>query len=188
MRRYKSRALALCAGLLFLAGTAPAWADNVVLDPASFDCLGSDCSQSSRHDDAGPFKGSITLNATNTGDEAWGDFHFAFFQIPGGDPIENVDWVVDAPYQPTMNGSSTGFTWVVNNAVTGATLDLLFYGNPVDPAESVTFVVYSDNTTDEVPFFGTLYYPTPIPEPATLLLFGMGALGLGLLGRRAKKL
>ena len=181
------RLLVLSVGLLFVAGAGSAWASDVVLDPASFDCVGSGCSQSSTHADADPFKGSITLTVTNTGTEAWGDFHFNFFQV-GMETIENVHWEVANPYEPTMNGSSTGLSWNVDNDVVGATLDLFFYGNPVDPTESVTFVVYSDNTTDNVSFFGTSYYPTPVPEPNTLLLIATGLAGLTVAGRRRSHL
>ena len=73
---------------------------------------------------------------------------------------------------------------MVDNVSVGATLDLLFYGDPVLPSETVTFVVYSDNTIDNVSFFGTLYYPTPVPEPSTAVLLAGGLIGLAIHGRR----
>jgi hypothetical protein len=178
--------LALWFGLLFLGGTAPAWADPVTIGPHDIDCIGSTCELSARHDDGDPFKGSITLTVTNTGTEAWGDFHFEFSQIPGGDPIDDVHWVVSSGYEPTKNGSSSVLTWSVDNDVVGATLDLFFYRDPVDPGETVRFVVYSDNTADQVPFFGTAYYPTAVPEPGALALYGLGTLGLAVYGRRRR--
>ena len=137
------------------------------------------------HEDSDPFKGSITLTVTNTGTEAWGDFHFEFFQV-GGETIDNVHWEVATPYEPTKDGSSVGLSWAVDNVSVGATLDLLFYGNPVLPSETVTFVIYSDNTADNVSFFGTLYYPTPVPEPGTGLFLAFGLVGLAIHGRRRR--
>jgi len=174
--------LAALAVVCFAIGAAPARADNIVLPDADFSCLGPACQQQSTHEDGIPFKGSITLTVTNTGTEAWGDFHFEFFSV--GYAIDNVHWEVATPYEPTKDGSTVGLSWSVDNVSVGATLDLYFYGNPVLPTQSVTFVVYSDNTTDNVPFFGTLYYPTPVPEPATALFLALGLVGLAIHGRR----
>jgi hypothetical protein len=172
------------AVVCFAVGAAPARADNVTLPDTDFSCVGPACAQQSTHEDADPFKGSITLTVTNTGTEAWGDFHFEFFST--GYSIDNVDWVITSPYEPTKDGSTAGLTAVVDNVVVGATLDLFFYGNPVQPNDSVTFVVYSDNTTDQVPFFGTSYYPTPVPEPATALSLALGLVALAMHARRRR--
>jgi hypothetical protein len=174
-------------GLLLLAGTNPAWADSFSVTTA-FACLGGEegCPQQSVHEEGAgdqdeSFKGWVNLTVENTGTEPWGDFHFEIFQV-GSETVEDVHFIVTTPYEPTS--SQSGLSWTVDNVVVGATLDLFFYSDPVDPGETATFNIYTDNTTDRVSFFGTAYYPTPIPEPTALLLVSTGLAGLAAAGRR----
>ena len=141
--------------------SSPALAHDVSIDLD----FGDMTPQSVTHEDFDPWKGNLSVTATNSGLEAWGDFHFEIFEVTGD--ITNVDWVVDSPHEPTS--SQSPLSWVVDNNAYGATLDLYFYGDPILPTETATFTVYTDNTTDNVSFFGVAMYPTPIPEPATIL-------------------
>lgn len=113
------------------------------------------------HEDDDPWKGLITLNVTNTGSEPWGDFHFqlaqtgAFFTEPG------------------TATSIAGATWVV----TANTVDFYFYDNPLGQNQSASFTVYTNNP-NMFSFFTLCVNPTPIPEPASLSLLGLGVLAL----------
>ncbi|MCC7408737.1 MAG: PEP-CTERM sorting domain-containing protein [Phycisphaeraceae bacterium] len=160
----------LLAASVLLAGQARA--DDALIN-ATFEGLGPEVVQEFTHEDAEPFKGTVMVNLQNTGTEPWGDFHFEIFGIPGFPSVANIDFVVDAPYQPT--GSQSGMTWAVDNVSVGAKLDLYFYGDPVLPGETAQFVVFTDNA-DHVAFFGVAVYPTPVPEPATLVLMATGGL------------
>ncbi|MBN1918301.1 MAG: PEP-CTERM sorting domain-containing protein [Verrucomicrobia bacterium] len=141
-----------------------------------------------QHEDEDPFKGLIDLTVTNTGTEAWGDFHFEIFQIPGFPSVENVDFTTEVigpdDFRPLMEGNLVSF--VVDNDVVGATLDLYFYSTPVLPNQTVNFKVHTDNTTDQVSFFGLMVYPTPFPEPGTMALLGLGGAALLLRWRKKK--
>jgi hypothetical protein len=182
MQKYKSRVLALMGGLLFLAGTSPAWAHSFSVT-TSFDCLGGGgtCPQETQHEDASPYKGWANLSVTNTGTDPWGDFHFELFQVT--DPITNVFFQVDSPNEPTSNRDS--LTWAISGD--GHTLDLYFYGDPVYNNQVLNVSVYTNNAINQVSFFGTLYYPTPVPEPGTAALLGFSLLGLLAVGRRVRR-
>ena len=134
------------------------------------------------HNDEDPWKGWANITVSNTGTESWGDFHFEIV----GTGIENVDFLVASPNEPTYDkgSGSLPLTWSVNNSVVGATLDLYFYSNPVAPSETATFTVYTDNTVDQNSFFGLMLYPTPVPEPTALAMLAMGGL---MLLRRSKR-
>lgn len=179
MKLHKLACLAwLLTPAAFFLGTAPARGDDIAIN-TDFSCVGPTCAQLSEHEDADPFKGSIILTVENTGTEAWKDFHFEFYQV--GDPIDNVFFVVTSPNEPTSSQSGLGWTLSLD----GHTLDLYFSSDPVLPGEFATFNVYTDNTTDQVPVFGTSYYPTIVPEPGTFWLLGAGLIGMAGFRKRS---
>lgn len=180
----KRSALIFISGicLAFFLGTSPrVFADDCSI---TFDIgLGDDpCNWA--HDDESPFKGWADVTVTNTGTQPWGDFHFGFYDPIGGQDISNLaflDVSLDAPADPCS--SQSPLTWTINNTVVGATIDLKFYSDPVNPGGTATFGVYTDNP-DHLDWFGLSMYPTPVPEPMTVVLLSLG--GLALLKKRKR--
>lgn len=130
--------------------------------------------QEVEHADDNPFKGLFELTVTNNGSIAWGDFHFLIFDARGIDSSsviftdQDPDGLEDWTPVSSQNGSYSIGTG-------GHTLDFEFYGDPVNPGETAQFTVYTDNTSQQLDFFGIGYYATPMPIPgaAILLLSGL---------------
>lgn len=156
-------------------------------DPCIIDWIGSSQVLDLEHFDADPWKGWAGMWIKNWCSTDWGDFHL---KIKGFN-IANVDFLEDAGHLPQLllyEGGSwqpyTDLTWNINNTVVGAEMDLYFYGNPISHGEKAFLKVYTDNTADRCSLFYVSAYPTPVPEPTTIALLGLGALSI-LRRRRA---
>jgi len=139
------------------------------------------------HDDDSPFKGAATVFVTNMGQQAWGDFHFEVYSVPGYGDATSV-LIKDAilgGVDPVMTGYGVPHSldnWQIGTTQDGhSKIDLFFYNSPVLTGQTVSFTIYTDNVAG-LDFFGLKFNPTPVPEPATLAILGLG----GLLALRRK--
>lgn len=160
--------------LAVLALSVPVLADTASVDYTEFAGTGIGFAQTTVHNpDLDPWKGFFQLvTVKNISDEAWGDFHFELIrEIDGFDPslvvfsAEQASWTSQSPSSYVISGDQLK-------------LDFYFYGDAVEPEETVSFGVYTDNTAGDHNPFGVMYWPTPVPEPAaiSMLVLGCGAL------------
>jgi len=113
--------------------------------------------------------------------------------FPGTLPItmQNAPWTIGQPVMTLHTPGSTITTPVLPAGFAHGPASLT--SSTAQPSGAVQLVTVSKvftsltGTTPEAPFIGvlTLHF---VPEPGTLLLVGLGALGLGLYGRRQRKL
>ena len=81
----------------------------------------------------------------------------------------------------------TDLTWTISNySFHGATINLFFYDDPIDSGDLAIIKVYTDNTWNKWSSFHLSGYATPVPEPATLTLVGLGIVGLLLRARNKR--
>lgn len=150
------------------------------------DIIGSVSDLDLLHIDADPWKGWATINAKNLtvknlSPVAWGDFHLKIKE----NWCTDVDFRDDLQPQLWLKEDSSwvqvqypDLTWVIDNDADHATMDLFFYGDPIAHGQQAKIKVYTDNTSSHHSSFSILAHPTPVPEPATIGLLGLGALAL----------
>ncbi len=128
------------------------------------------------------YKGWASITVTNTMNQPWGDFHF---QITSWSAVPSV--IFDDPFGNFMYNSTgmQAYAGATYQITTPQQLDFYFYGNPLQPGQTATFKVYTDNTTDQNAWFGISMWPTPVPEPATIAILGLG--GAAILMKKRRK-
>ncbi|MHC4950500.1 MAG: PEP-CTERM sorting domain-containing protein [Planctomycetota bacterium] len=168
--------LSVCLISIAGAHTAPAYSDSTSLEDDDINVTHwetDDYTETGNLIPDSEMKGTFTATLTNTGDDPWGDFHFAITQYT------DVYFTTNGGLYPTMNGAvMADEDFLISTEGGYSTIDLFFYDDSVVTNEEVTFVVYTDNTAGNHSFFGICMYPTPVPEPATLAMLGFGALVL----------
>jgi hypothetical protein len=189
MKALKLAAAILVGSLLFLF-TSSAFAHDGTWgsqdDPCAFDTLGSSGEEYFRHVDATPYKGWAKIWFLNLCGDDWGDFHL---QVVGKDANE-VDFINDGVHNPEIWVYTAGVGLqqitdiTVNLSADANQLNMYFYNNPISKLSIGYIDVYTDNTINYCEWFDIKAYPTAVPEPATILLIGLGT--CGLLRRRTR--
>ena len=117
-------------------------------------------------------KGWAYFTVTNSGGADWGDYHVEIIDAEFvGAPNASGVLITDAI--SSLGSYTVG--WSINTLGYWQA-DFEFYGSPMEAGDTAVFQVYTDNTVSNVDFFGFKVYPTPVPEPATMAMLGLGAL------------
>jgi len=159
----------LLFGIWLLSGSNSIYAHSIeILDPFEMS-LGDP--EFIDHYDEDPWKGTLTLTVQNSGIDPWGDFHFQISNPTNG----YVIFRDDDGFVPAMSGTDDYRYEIVNG---GLDLNFFFYDDPVYQNESVTFSIYTDNTSQQLSFFRVAMEATPVPLPGAFWLLGSGLIGL----------
>ena len=167
--------LAIVFTLTFISSQAIA--DDGTFDPCDISSWSMNTTDFVHVESSTEFKGWAIFTFTNTMTQDWGDFHF----------VLNPDTVIfTEPPTGSMKmfvGDATSATEYSNysyeiDALDNWKLDFKFYGNPVEQDEQITFKIYTNNTSAQNTFFTICLGPSPVPEPATIAILGLGALVL----------
>lgn len=165
--------LTIAAIAVFGFGTALAHdAEPIFID------LGLGDSYGLEHEEEAPWKGTATVNVTNTGLESWGNFHFRIFDPMWQGNYMDVYFTTGEGMYPMMNGVTMDpADFEIFTAGNGySQIDLYFHDTPVHPSESVQFVVYTDNTASQHSFFGLMMWPSSVVATELQTLSGVKAL------------
>lgn len=159
----------LWIGLIVMSQTALLSAHDFRIDDLAINGTGENLTQWYTHDETNQndYKGWVDITVKNNGETPWGDFHFNFFQV-GSHSIDNLYFDITAPNQPQSSQGNLSWQLSANRH----SLDLFFYDDPLFQNDTANFRVYTDNTTDRLPFFGLSFYPTPVPDSATVPIPG----------------
>jgi hypothetical protein len=155
------RKILLMLAAITLLGFSAALAHDA--DPIFVD-LGLGESYDFGHEEEAPWKGTATITVTNTGTESWGNFHFQIFDpMFEGNYMDVIFTTGDGVY-PMMNGVTMDpANFEIVTAPNGySQINLYFHEMPVNPTESVEFIVYTDNTASEHSFFGMMMWPSGV--------------------------
>ncbi|GAB6906755.1 exported hypothetical protein [Desulfosarcina cetonica] len=170
MHRPRIWSLFLALLISLVLGSASAWAHSVTIDDPYLMELGQPVTI--EHSDQYDWKGTLTLTVTNTGDEAWGDFHF---YLPESGSV--------------VFGETSSMSGVLGYALdfSDYALDFYFYEDPIETGESAMFYIYTDNTAlPHLSLFSITMEASPVPVPATAWLLGAGLTGLIGIRRRQR--
>lgn len=169
------RFLVLCSMVfILLVGGTSVWAHDSVYDGTIE--LSLEQMTEISHSDADPWKGTLSLTVTNIGTNEWGDFHFSI----NSDVYANVFFTDEVI--PTMSKDIDNYYYVISDD--GYSLDFFYDEDPVGTGESVTFNIFTNNTTDNNGLFYVSMWPSPVdssqgstvPVPSTVCLLGIGLL------------
>jgi MYXO-CTERM domain-containing protein len=164
---------------LALLGVSAARADDAYWT-GSISGTGTTSSVGVSHPDGGLFKGTLYVTVTNSGLEAWGNFHFQIYDPIGTQDISNVHFVdsTTTPTGPDPTSTQVPFSWTIDNVSVGARCDVSFPASPILPGQTASFTVYTSNA-DHLSFFGVMIYPTAVPAPAGLSLLALAGFAAG---------
>lgn len=166
----KGKLLIFLIVALFLFSSSVSFAHDMEI-PTSFEMsLGDNLDLV--HEDQDPWKGTLKLTISNTGQDPWGDFHFYAL-------TDNV--IFTNEILPVMTGADF-YTYSIDPDQQG--LNFFFYDDPVLTDESVTFSLYTDNTYTQNSMFSIGFEPSPVPIPGAVWLLGTAMASVVALRRK----
>lgn len=114
------------------------------------------------------FKGWAYIGAMNTGNANWTGMHISLYDATVGVTTfdaKSVKIIGYSPYAPSAMAPNSIASFVIGTNASGhATMDIMF-SSAVAPNGAVFVQLWTDNTAQQVPYFGVAFHA--IPEPAT---------------------